>query len=56
MALCCWELDKTDDFMHYLQIACEKNPQEAQLVLSSLFPDGLKVNDYYTYMKEELRK
>lgn len=56
MALCCWELDKTDEFMVYLKLACEKNPQEAQLVLSSLFPDGLKVDDYYNYMKEDLKK
>lgn len=55
MALCCWELNKTDEFMHYLQVACEKNPYEAQAVLSDLFPEGMKAGDYYSYMKQQLQ-
>jgi len=55
MALCCWELKRTDEFMHYLQIACERNPQEAQSVLNSLFPSGMKAVDYCTYMKNQLK-
>lgn len=54
MALCCWELNKTDEFMQYLQLACEKNPQETQAVLSHLFPEGMKVDDYYSYMQKRL--
>lgn len=54
MALCCWDLRKKEDFLNYLQLACERNPQEARLVLSSLFPEGMKVEEYYEYMKEKL--
>ena len=56
MALCCWELKRTDEFMYYLKTACEKNPSEAQQILFNLFPTGMKSADYYQYMTEQLKK
>jgi len=56
MALCCWDKMKIDEFMKYLQLACEKNPQETRLVLSELFPADVAPKDYYSYMIEKLKK
>jgi len=56
MALCCWELHYDKEFMEYLQKAIEKNPHEAHLVLSSLFPENLPVEQYYNYIKDKLKK
>ena len=55
MTLCCWDLKRYDEFMHYLKLACEKNPQETRLVLSHMFPDSVKPQDYYKYMLEKLK-
>ena len=55
MALCCWKLRKTDEFMAYLKNACIKNPREAKSVLAQLFPEDLDVADYYKYMTEKLK-
>ena len=54
MALCCWDLKKDQEFLDYLKLSCERNPQEARLVLGNLFPEKMKVEDYYNYMKEKL--
>ena len=54
MALCCWDLDKQQEFMEYLQEAVRRNPQEARLVLSGLFPEGMEPKDYIKYMKDKL--
>ena len=56
MAHCCWDLHKYDEFLKYLKIACEKNPHETKCVLSKLFPDDLKLEDYYDYMCKQLNK
>ena len=56
MALCCYDLKRDDEFMAYLKKACERNPQEARTVLAHLFPEDMKADDYYNYMKEKLRK
>lgn len=50
MALCCWDLKKTEEFIYYLGIAVERNPQEAKSVLGSLFPKDTEVKDYLKYM------
>jgi hypothetical protein len=55
MALCCYELHKDDEFLHYLELAIEKNPREAQAVLSSLFPKDIELKDYYNYMLHQLK-
>lgn len=55
MALCCWDSGRYSEFMEYLQKACQKNPQEARMVLSMLFPEGVEPQDYYEYMKGKLK-
>ena len=54
MALCCWDLNKQQEFMKYLEEAVRRNPQEAGIVLSNLFPDGMEPKDYIKYMKDKL--
>ena len=54
MALCCYDLSRTEDFMKYLRLAVEENPQEAQTVLNCLFPEGTPVRDYVSYMEQRL--
>lgn len=49
LALCCKELKKYDEYLHYLKKACECNPEEAQTVLGEYFPEGMRPNDYYEY-------
>lgn len=50
MALCCRDLGKADEFLHYLKLATDKNPKEAKTVLGSLFPDETEPKDYYDYI------
>lgn len=47
LARCCLDLGKHEEFMKYLKIATDINPNEAKTVLSDLFPDGMDVEDYY---------
>ena len=54
MALCCWDLNKPKEFMKYLEEAVRRNPQEAGIVLSSLFPEGMEPKDYTQFMKDKL--
>ena len=51
MALVCHDMKKTDEFLKYLRLAVEYNPQEAKTVLGSLFPEGTPVNKYVEYME-----
>ena len=53
MALCCYDLKRDDEFMSYLEKACQRNPQEAKAVLGHLFPQGMKPGEYYDYMMEQ---
>ena len=46
MALMALEVDQMEDFHHYLQQAIKRNPDEAQLMLSSLFPIGSDMADW----------
>ncbi len=55
MALCCWDMKLTDEFMHYLKIAVEKNPNEAKNVLGHLFPKDTDAKNYYNYMYDKLK-
>lgn len=50
MALCCFDLGRTDEFLHYLQEAVERNPNEARMVLGMLFPEDMQPEQYYDYM------
>lgn len=54
MALCCWDMKRNEEFMHYLKTATDKNPNEAKNVLGHLFPKGTKPEDYYNYMYNNL--
>ena len=56
MALCCRDLKKPEEFMHYLKLATEKNPKEARTVLGALFPEGTDPKDYYSYLMNKLNK
>lgn len=46
LARCCYELKKEKEFKEYLQQAVERNPEESIEVLSDLFPEGTKPQDY----------
>jgi tetratricopeptide (TPR) repeat protein len=54
MALCCYDLKRYDEFLGFLKKACKLNPQEARLVLSHLFPEDMKPDEYYEYMKSKI--
>ncbi len=56
MVLCCYELEKEEEFLKYLQLACEKNPEEARSVLGFMFPDDMEVKDYYCYMQQLIKE
>jgi tetratricopeptide (TPR) repeat protein len=54
MALCCYDMGRSEEFMKYLQLAVEQDPKEAQSVLSCLFPEATPVRDYVHYMEQRL--
>ena len=56
MALCCYDLGRAKEFMKYLRLAVEKDPREAQTVLSCLFPAGMSVKEFVPYMEQRLKK
>ena len=56
MALCCWDLNYTEEFLMYLRIATERNPREARMVLGHLFPEDMAAKDYYQYMYKKLKQ
>lgn len=56
MALVCLDLGKTDEFLSYLQKACKVNPGEAKTALSHLFPKDMPVEQFYDYIKKELKQ
>lgn len=54
MALCCWDLHYTEEFLYYLTLAVDKNPKEARLVLGHLFPADMKPCEYLSFIKENM--
>ena len=56
MALCCHTLKRYDEYLAYLKMACEKNPQECKQVLDYLFPKEVAPQDYYTYTINHIKK
>ena len=56
MALCCRDLGKGKEFMHYLKLASEKNPKEAKTVLSGMFPSGMDPKEYYQFILNQTNK
>lgn len=56
MALCCYDLGKSDEFLEYLNKSVEINPREAHLVLGFLFPEGMEPSEYVKYMESIINK
>ena len=56
MALCCYGLGYVEEFLMYLRLAVDRNPREARLVLSQLFPAETPVDEYYRFMHQKLKK
>ncbi len=56
MALCCWDLGYTEEFLMYLRIAIDRNPREARMVLGHLFPEDMAAKEYYHYIYKKIRK
>lgn len=55
MALCCHDLQRPDEYLKYLKIACDINPHECKMVLSHLFPKDIEPENYYKYMIERIK-
>lgn len=49
LASCCKYINRHDEYMEYLKIACERNPAEARKILGADFPEGMDPKDYYDY-------
>lgn len=49
LAYCCRSLHLKEEYLEALQIACQRNPREARLVLADCFPPTLDPEDYYQY-------
>lgn len=54
MALCCYDLKKWDEFLHYLKEACRLNPKECKQTLGGIFPENVEPQDYYQYMLRQM--
>ena len=52
-ALYCYDLDKEEEFQKYLKLATERNPEEAEMVLHVLFPDGMSASEYCNYIQNK---
>lgn len=50
-ALACHETGHWEEFLYALEKACTINPTEAQQALGEIFPPGLPVEDYVSYLK-----
>lgn len=55
MALCCYDLKYYEEFLSYLKRACEVNPAECHNILHELFPEGMKPENYYEYIKNKMK-
>ena len=55
MALCCHDLHRYDEYLHYLEKACQLNPRECRMVLNHLFPTDVEPEHYFDYLKEKMQ-
>ena len=55
MAACCYELGYPEEFLYFLKIACEEDPEGTYEALGRLFPEDMEVKDYFDYMVEQLK-
>ena len=56
MALCCYDMGRKSEFLHYLREAVKRNPEETRLVLGFLFPDDVEPKDYYEHYLQHLKQ
>lgn len=49
LAACCNYLGRYEEFISYLKLSVEKNPEETVAVLADFFPKGMQVYDYLQY-------
>jgi hypothetical protein len=56
MALCCYDMKRYDEFLTYLKRACEVNPRECRNALCHLFPEHIRPEDYYEYIKDKIKQ
>lgn len=49
LASCCLHINRREEYLKYLKMACEKNPNEARKILGAEFPEGMDPKDYYAY-------
>lgn len=56
LAITCNYLGFEDEFLKYLALAVEKNPDEAKAVLGEIFPKSMQPYDYLEYAKRTLGK
>ena len=54
MALCCYDMGRSEEFMKYLRLAVDNDPDEAKSVLGCLFPEGTPITEYVPYMEQRL--
>lgn len=54
LAVTCNYLGMKEEFLKYLKMATEKNPDEAKAVLGELFPKGMEPYDYCEYVKQHM--
>ena len=53
-AACCYDLGKKQEFLANLKKAVKFSPDETKLLLGKLFPNSMKVDDYYDYMLHKM--
>lgn len=56
LAVCCKQLGKDDEFIEAVRIACERNPEEARIMMENLFPEGMDPSKYYDYLIKQQDK
>lgn len=49
LASCCLNINRRDEYLKYLKMACEINSTEARKILGDEFPEGMDPKDYYDY-------
>lgn len=49
LAACCLHINKREEYLKFLKMACESNPAEAKKILGEEFPEGMDPKDYYDY-------
>ena len=55
-ALYCYDLGKEEEFLKYLEKAVDRNPEEAEMALHHLFPDGMRPSEYVEYVKNKYKE